>query len=252
MATRDSYQISGPTIADVERTANFAMRGIADRLDQQEGIRGFPYIPQDTIQFSVGDTRPSVENEHIFVTKNVKATTITHFVDGYAGQAIDVIFGDSFTTVDFNSGNLRTNSGVNWPATEDQYMHAVYDSTRELWYCSAWDAEVVAASPSVATRWQFVEFSGNRTLVITDAFKMLKSTGASGQTVTVPPMSSVAWVKGDQVSFYQYGAGQITLAGGTGVTINTPSTLTMNEQYGTFVMVMDDDDQWFLAGRMTP
>lgn len=250
MATRDRYIVSADSPESIERTVNAAMRSISDRLDAQEGIRGFPFIPQETIRFKTGDTRPSVLNEHIFRTKNVKATTITHFMDGYAGQSIDVVFGDSFTTVDFNSGNLRTNSAVNWTAAEDEYMHAVYDSTNELWYCSAWDDSIAGSSSSPATRWQFVEFSGDRTLVQTDAFKMLKSTGASAQTVTVPPISDVALQKGDQVSFFQYGAGQLTIAAGAGVTINTPSTLVVNEQYGTVVIVMDDDDQWFIAGRM--
>lgn len=250
MATRDRYIASGESPEDFERTVNFAMRSIADRLDRQEGIRGFPFIPQDTIQFGVGDTRPSVKDHNIFSTKNVEATTITHFVDGYAGQSIDIFFGDNLTTMDFSSGNLRTNWGVNWSVTQDQYLHAVYDSTKELWYCSAWDAAAVFGSSSIATRWQFVEFSGDRTCVVTDAFKMLKSTGAAAQTATIPPMSDVAWVKGDQISFYQYGAGALTVAAGTGVTINTPSTLIVNEQYGTMVIVMDDDDQWFIAGRM--
>ena len=239
MATRDKYLISGPSIEDVERTANFAMRSISDRLDRQEGIRGTPFIAEETYTFARNDSRPSVENKHIFRTKNVAATTLTHFKDGYGGQEVHVVFGDSLTTVDFSSGNLRSNAGVNWSATQGQYLHAVYDETNSLWYCSPWDA-------TTAARWQFVEFSGDRTLVQTDAFKMLKSTGAAAQSVTVPPMSQVAWAVGDEVSFYQYGAGVLTLVEGTGVTINTPSDLIMGSQYGTMVIVMDDDDQWFI------
>jgi len=250
MATRDKYDIAGDSLEQLEGSVNFAMRGIADRLDQIEHVRGHLFIEQEVKRFTRNDTRPSVKDHHLFTTKNVQATTITHLKGGYSGQIVDVIFGDDLTTVDFNTGNLRSNAAVNWPATQNQYMRAFYDSINDLWYCSAWDAEIVSISSSPATRWSFVEFSGDRTLVLTDAFKMMKSTGASAQTVTVPPMSDVAWQKGEQVSFYQYGAGALTIVGGSGVTVNTPSTLVMNEQYGTMVIVMDDDDQWFSAGRM--
>jgi len=247
MATRDTYFISGNKVPDVERTTSFALRDISDRLDRQEGIRGLPDIPEEVRQFEVGDTRPSVKDHHLFTTKNTKTTTITHLVDGIGAQAVDIYFGDSSTVIDFTSGNLRSNSGTSWSVTKDQYMHAVYDIDSDLWYCIAWEDNSVSAT---LNRWQFVEFSGDRTLVLTDAFKMLKSTGSAAQIVTVPTVADVGWGIGDQVSFYQYGSGTLNVAGASGVTINTPSSLAINEQYGTMVIVMDDTDQWFVAGRM--
>ena len=249
MATRDTYFISGNKVPDVERTTSFALRDISDRLDKQEGIRGLPDIPEEVRQFAVGDTRPSVKDHHLFTTKNVKTTTITHLVDGIGAQVVDIFFGDSSTVIDFTSGNLRSNSGTSWSVTKDQYMHAVYDIDSDLWYCIAWEDNSVAPT---LNRWQFVDFSGDRVLVSTDAFKMLRSTGSAAQLAVVGPAADYGWGRGDQISFYQKGAGALTIAGSSGVTINTPSTLVMNEQYGTMVIVMEEIDEWFVAGRMAP
>ena len=97
--------------------------------------------------------------------------------------------------------------------------------------------------------WTIKEFAVSYTPVAEDADNvLLVSTAATGVTVTIDPVFDV----GSQLTIYQYGAGQVTLAGGTGVTIRTPTNLTINEQYGTVTLIEYLNNDWVIAGRMTP
>ena len=77
---------------------------------------------------------------------------------------------------------------------------------------------------------------------------LLVSTSATAVTVTI----NSVFEEGSQLTIYQFGAGQVTVAGGTGVTIKTPTNLTINEQYGTVTLIHYLDNDWIIAGRMTP
>ena len=73
--------------------------------------------------------------------------------------------------------------------------------------------------PLSKQRTSFATTSGTTyTLASTDADGAVVSTGASGVTLTVPPSIFVA---GDIITIIQNGAGQITFAQGSGVTINS-------------------------------
>ena len=56
------------------------------------------------------------------------------------------------------------------------------------------------------------------TLVATDATKVVTASNASAITITVPPS---VYVAGDIITVLQTGAGQVTFAQGSGVTINS-------------------------------
>ena len=87
--------------------------------------------------FADGDTTPSVIDGDNFKTANTTATTITDLDDGYDGQEINIVFGDTNTTIDFTGTNLKGNIGVNWSPTTNDSMNCVYDGT--TWYCAISD-----------------------------------------------------------------------------------------------------------------
>ena len=87
------------------------------------------------------------------------------------------------------------------------------------------------------------------TLVLADAQKIIPLNKATAFTVTVPPNSSVAFTIGDQVNLLQTGAGQITVAGGSGVTVNPTAKLKLNGQYAAGTLVKVDTNSWVLIGN---
>lgn len=91
--------------------------------------------------------------------------------------------------------------------------------------------------------------STGRTLVAGDHLKYLRSTSATAVTFTVPPQSSVSWVDNAEVVFEQAGAGQITIAAGSGVTINSSETLKSGQQYAVIGLKRVASDTWTLTGE---
>jgi len=89
------------------------------------------------------------------------------------------------------------------------------------------------------------------TLVLTDAQKLVTLSNASAITCTVPPNSSVAFETGDQVNLLQLGAGQVTIAAGSGVTIRSEgSKLKLKGQYATATLVKIASDEWVALGNL--
>lgn len=88
------------------------------------------------------------------------------------------------------------------------------------------------------------------TFVLTDAGKLVEGNNASVQTYTVPPNSTTAFVVGETViNVGQYGAGQITIAAGAGVTIRSSGAkLKLSGQYSTAALVKIGTDEWWLFG----
>lgn len=89
------------------------------------------------------------------------------------------------------------------------------------------------------------------TLVLTDAGKLVSLTNASAITLTVPPNSSVAFPVGTRIDLAQLGAGQVTVAAGAGVTINSyASALSLVGQYAGATLVKTATDTWLLVGNL--
>jgi hypothetical protein len=88
--------------------------------------------------------------------------------------------------------------------------------------------------------------------VLTDAGKVVTLSNASTITMTVPPNSSVAYPTNTVIDLVQLGAGQVTVAAGGGVTINTSSTLKLRTQYSSASLIKTDTDTWVLVGDLEP
>jgi hypothetical protein len=88
------------------------------------------------------------------------------------------------------------------------------------------------------------------TLALTDASVVVSLTNAAGITLTVPPNSSVPFPIGTRVGLRQGGAGQVTVAEGSGVTVNTSETLKLNDIRSWAEVVKVGTDEWDLVGRL--
>jgi len=91
------------------------------------------------------------------------------------------------------------------------------------------------------------------TIQASDAGKIVRSTGSSAATITVPPQSSATFSSGQQIIIIQQGAGQITVAAGSGVTINSKDgNLKMSARYSAATLVRQpSDNYWYLIGDLT-
>lgn len=89
------------------------------------------------------------------------------------------------------------------------------------------------------------------TLVIGDDGKLVTLSNAGAITLTVPPNSSVAFPVGAEIDLAQLGAGQVTVAPGSGVTINSYQGKTNTAgQYAGATVKQTAANSWLLIGNL--
>lgn len=88
------------------------------------------------------------------------------------------------------------------------------------------------------------------TLVLGDAGKYIRLDNAASIVLTVPPNSDVAFPTGTTIHLRQVGAGQVTVAEGSGVTVLTPDTLNLANIGATASMTKVDTNTWEIYGDL--
>ena len=94
--------------------------------------------------------------------------------------------------------------------------------------------------------------SSDHTLVLTDAGKLIELSSASAQTVTIPPYSSVAFPVGTQILVTQLGNGQISIAPGSGVTLNSKDgNRKLSATHCGVTLIKTRTDTWVALGDLS-
>ena len=88
------------------------------------------------------------------------------------------------------------------------------------------------------------------TLVLTDNGRLVTLSNAAAITLTVPLNSSVAFATGAVINIQQIGAGQVTVAGASGVTVTGTGT-KLRTQYSAAALVKTGTDSWTLIGDLS-
>jgi len=123
---------------------------------------------------------------------------------------------------------------IAWEGTNDKIVVGDGSSTKEF------TPNTVSINAQTGTTY---------TLVLTDRDKLVTLSNASGITLTVPTNASVAYATGTVVNIQQIGAGQVTVAGDTGVTVNGTGTKT-RAQWSAASLVKTATDTWTLIGDL--
>lgn len=90
------------------------------------------------------------------------------------------------------------------------------------------------------------------TLAVNDAGQLVTLANASAVTLTVPTNASVAFAIGTQITITQAGAGQVTVAGAVGVTVNSADgDLKLRTQWSAATLIKTNTNSWILIGDIT-
>lgn len=110
--------------------------------------------------------------------------------------------------------------------------------------------EVTGAAPLYpSTRTETTSTTG----VLADAGGYVEINSASATTFTVPPASSVAYSNNTSITIHNYGAGDITLTAGSGVTFRLRSGATLTvPQYSVAVVKKKTGDEWYVWSGSLP
>ena len=85
------------------------------------------------------------------------------------------------------------------------------------------------------------------TLALVDENCTMQCNKATAMTLTVPT-SSIAFTNGTVITLVNYGAGQVTVAGDTGVTVRSSNGLKLRTQYSMATLVKISNTEWVLSG----
>lgn len=92
------------------------------------------------------------------------------------------------------------------------------------------------------------------TLTSVDAFKILKMTNSIAVDVTIPldGTGGFTFVTGTQIVITQYGIGQVTFVGASGVTLYSEgSKRKTSQQYATASLIKMGPNEWLLSGSLS-
>jgi len=90
--------------------------------------------------------------------------------------------------------------------------------------------------------------TASTTIALTDKDDLLYVNSASNLVITVPPNSTAAFNIGDQVHLLRAGTGTLTVAAGTGVTVQRTYGLTLRAQWSSASLIKTATNTWILVG----
>ena len=107
-------------------------------------------------------------------------------------------------------------------------------------------ADAAVTSPKLAAP-TLTSKTDSFTLALVDANCTMQCNKATAMTLTVPT-SSIAFADGAVVTVVNYGAGQVTIAGDTGVTVRSANGLKLRVQYSAASLIKISNTEWVLTG----
>jgi hypothetical protein len=157
-----------------------------------------------------------------------------------------------------NSGKYLTTNGTSasWatvnatPALDDITDVTLTSSTANdvVYYNgTGWVNKYVASIPTLTN----AQSGTTYTLVLGDAGKIVEVGNASAITLTVPTNAGVAYPVGTQITILQTGAGQITVTGPAGGTLNATPGTKLRAQWSSATLLKRATDTWVLIGDLT-
>lgn len=196
---------------------------------------GDSFLDVNNSGLSIGTTRPlttgTIELGH------AADTTISRVAAGVAA-----IEGNQIVT-------------ANRLATDAIYGIVSFATAPEVAAGSADDLAVTpagaAAVYSPITRRVNAQTGTTYTFVLADAGKLVTFNNGAAVTATVPPNASVAFPVNTQIDLAALGAGQVTVAAGSGVTIRSEGgRLRLAKQYSGGTLVKIATNEWLLVGSL--
>ena len=89
------------------------------------------------------------------------------------------------------------------------------------------------------------------TLTVDDLGKLVELNNGSAITLTVPTDATANFTIGDRVDIVQTGAGQVTVVGAGGVTVNATPGLKLSTQWSAASLIKRAANTWLLVGDLT-
>ena len=167
---------------------------------------------------------------------------------GLGTTTSDVFIGNGTANVDIvfeANGEIRGTTGKNLTLGQSDSNVLINAANASLDASGNLDVSTIVTGRSINT-----QTGTSYTFVIGDRLKVVTLNNSGAITLTVPPNSSVAFAVGTSIDIIQLGSGQVTVAGGSGVTVNSTPTLKLRAQYSVGSCLKIATNQWIFMGDL--
>jgi len=224
--------------------------GLSDAADIQAALRAYHYgsysfdttetnsanLINPSIAYTINNLQSQISA--IDIGSSLKATDFAAKGDLLSASANDTL---SVLSVGSNGHVLTANSsatsGLEWAAPSVTASNTVTLTNKTL----------TAPIATLATNAQVASY----TLVLTDQSDIVEMNVGSANNLTIPLNSSVAFPTGTVITILQTGAGQTTIVGTGGVTVNASPGLKLRGQWSGANLIKRGTDTWVAMGDLT-
>jgi hypothetical protein len=136
-------------------------------------------------------------------------------------------------------------TAINFPNSPTLNQSFTVGTVTYTWNGESWLSSAAASPLAIYT-----QAGSAYTAQITDARSVILFTNSASSTFTIPPESSVAWGYPTTITVIQQGSGQVTITGGTGVTVNKNSFFNLKTAgpWSTVQLIRIAQDVWVAMG----
>ena len=167
---------------------------------------------------------------------------------GLGSTTSDLYIGNGTANIDMifeANGEIRGTTGVNLTLGQSDSNVIINAANASLDSSGNLDVSTIVAGRTINA-----QTGTSYTFVIGDRLKIVTLNNSSAITLTIPPNSSVAFAVGTSIDIIQLGSGQVTVAGGSGVTVNSTPTLKLRAQYSVGSCLKIATNQWIFMGDL--
>lgn len=205
---------------------------------------------------TVNGTTTTVSSANLELTDSLIYLSSTQYDTDVVDIGIFGAYGDA-NAGHFHTGLVRDASDGKWKLISGgseptsnviDFSTATYDTVKLGGVEFSDGTQVKAGVPSLTA---INQQTGAYTTVLTDRDNLIEVNSASGVTVTIPTNASVAYPVGTSFDILQTGAGQITIAGAAGVTVNATPGLKLRTQWSSATLFKRATDTWVVYGDLS-
>ena len=185
---------------------------------------------------------------------------LSKLATGTAGNIL-VYNGSGVLTSVTESGDITIDSSGVTSITANSIINADINSAAAIVYSklslanSIVNADISTAAAISLDKIADVATNANTatayTLVLADKNKVVELNNAAAIALTVPADNTVNYATGSQITLLQTGAGQVTIAGAAGVTVNATPGLKMRAQWSSVTLLKRAANTWVAMGDLS-
>jgi len=226
----------------------------AEMIDAGGGVMEFGNAGGDLAFTTTGTERMRLTSTGLGIETTTPFSPL-HLGSGESAPSTSGNMADNGLTISNGSGGRAIQIGVDDTA-QGAYIQSGYVNNSNTanglsFYNGANESMTITSDGNVVFQVGINAQTGTTyTTVLADQSKLVTLNNGSAITLTIPANSSVAYPVGTKIDFAQLGAGQVTFAGASGVTVNSTPTLKLRAQYSGASCIKTATDTWLLVGDL--